>query len=448
MIVDGFSYYEKRILKSGEIVWQCSTEKKCTAKLYTLANNSIVRFETAHCHEKDEEKTKKILLNQLVKRKAEDVLERPSKIINSAIAEKPDLLENLTTTDISNVRKNIYRHRRKNMPTLPKNRQEAIDKLLERQLKTVKGEDFLLHEDAHSGLVIFSCTSNLTFLNKCDKIYMDGTFKYCTKFWLQLFTIHGIENGRYVPLIFCLLPNKQEETYCILFRTIREKCLEQHLCFQPNHFVVDFERAIHNAIRVTWPNADIQGCKFHLGQAWHRKIQDLGLGKEFREGKTSDIGQWLKYTFGLSYLKSEDVGDCLAFDLVPIQPEDPRVSKFVDYLVDYYIDENAKFPPSMWARADASTENTTNACESFHSHFNACFYQVHPNIISFVEILLQCQTECYIRMASTNEKTYVSKSVLQKRKNLNKIITEYLEGSVSRFDMVKFSCYKFIPSVK
>lgn len=242
------------------------------------------------------------------------------------------------------------------------------------------------------------------------------------------------------------MPDKKEDTYAKLFKTIIEKCVERNLGFQPSHLVVDFEIAIHSAIQTTWPNAAVQGCKFHLHQAWHRKILSLGLGKEFRLAESNEVGQWLKKTFGLSYLKPNDVGECFALDLVPIQPPDARVSEFVDYLVENYIDEQqAKFPPTMWAKADASSENTTNACESFHSHFNACFYHTHPHIIHFVEVLLQSQTDSYIRMSSTKEEKPVSKTILQRRENLHKMITMYLEGSLTRIDLVKFASHKFKP---
>lgn len=33
-------------------------------------------------------------------------------------------------------------------------------------------------------------------------IYVDGTFKYCPKLFYQLFTIHGLSNGYYIPLVF------------------------------------------------------------------------------------------------------------------------------------------------------------------------------------------------------------------------------------------------------
>jgi len=39
---------------------------------------------------------------------------------------------------------------------------------------------------------------------------MDGTFNYSDKYYKQLYTVHGIKNGVYIPLMICLLPNKEK----------------------------------------------------------------------------------------------------------------------------------------------------------------------------------------------------------------------------------------------
>ncbi|KAF0702230.1 MULE domain-containing protein, partial [Aphis craccivora] len=41
----------------------------------------------------------------------------------------------------------------------------------------------------------------------------------------------------------------------------------------------------------------------------------------------------------LPLLNSEEVSDCFTTDLMSIVPDDERVGKFCDYLVDYYIDK-------------------------------------------------------------------------------------------------------------
>jgi hypothetical protein len=92
------------------------------------------------------------------------------------------------------------------------------------ELTTNKGENFLLLASEVKRIIIFSCFTNLYFLCQVDNIYVDGTFQYCSNFFFQMFTLHGFKNGHYVPLIFCLLPNKTAETYIKVLQLIVEKC--------------------------------------------------------------------------------------------------------------------------------------------------------------------------------------------------------------------------------
>jgi hypothetical protein len=112
-------------------------------------------------------------------------------------------------------------------------------------------------------------------------------------------------------------------------------CLSRQLTFAPIEIVIDFEKAIHQAVLNIWPNVIIIGCRFHLTQAWWRKIQQLGLTTDYKN-KESEIGKWMRYTFGLLYLNPGEVGDCFAFDLYNLIPSDSRVEEFADYLVNKY----------------------------------------------------------------------------------------------------------------
>jgi hypothetical protein len=84
------------------------------------------------------------------------------------------------------------------------------------------------------------------------------------------------------------------------------------------------------------------------------------------------------------------------------KPVDERVTRFVDYLVDVIISEEAQYSPEVWAQASAEPTLTTNACESFHSHFNSSFYTTHLNILMFIEKLKEIQIEVYIELNSIN----------------------------------------------
>ena len=46
-----------------------------------------------------------------------------------------------------------------------------------------------------------------------------------------------------------------------------------------------------------------------------------------------------------------------------------KAHEFADYILRNYIDENSKFPPSVWAEPYLQFKRTTNECESFHAKF-------------------------------------------------------------------------------
>lgn len=80
-------------------------------------------------------------------------------------------------------------------------------------IKTNRDESFLLFNDSAKGIVIFSCTKNLGCLCFVTDLFIDGTFKCCAKFFHQLYSIHGLQKGHYVPLVFTLLSDKMQTTY-------------------------------------------------------------------------------------------------------------------------------------------------------------------------------------------------------------------------------------------
>jgi hypothetical protein len=110
------------------------------------------------------------------------------------------------------------------------------------------------------------------FFCESHTIFVNGTFEYCPKYFTQLFTIHSLKNNIYVPLVFCLLKNKNYETYTQALKYIQNKCNEKNFNFDPKNVTVDFEISIHNAILSIWSSINIIGCRFHLTQAWYRKI--------------------------------------------------------------------------------------------------------------------------------------------------------------------------------
>lgn len=446
ILCENFTFSKDKVLKSGETSWRCCQRKlRCKARLYTIGTeNLICRREDVHNHGAFEKEVSRKAISSACKRKArEDISERPSKIICRALA--TNLPPSLTTTDVGCIRRNIYNSRRKILPgAIPKNIEEVhgvLSSTYGETLLTNKGEQFLFINNIEENIIVFTCESNIRVLTDMDILYMDGTFSFCAKFFLQFFTIHGLQNGHYVPLVFCLLPSKTTDCYKTCLYSLKCKIYEKYgLTFEPRQIFVDFEKAIHLALRWVWPDVKVSGCRFHLHQAWYRKIRSIGLSSNY-ETKT-EIGIWLKNTLGLTYLNPNEVEDCFVFDLMSYKPESELLDKFCDYLLETYVVENATFPPTMWAEEGASVTRTTNCCESFHAKFNSSFYSTHPSIYVFLEKLKECQIETYVKIQSFNvSTTFKDKNVKAKLASLENLVRRYKLGEINRLHYVKCTSY-------
>jgi len=86
----------------------------------------------------------------------------------------------------------------------------------------------------------------------------------------------------------------------------------------------------------------------------------LSFSTNFIQSKDpeSDFGKWLKTFLGLSYLDSSDVAVCFAFDILSDAPDDEKAMEFVDYILNTYVDDNARFSSPILA--DPNLDNQEN----------------------------------------------------------------------------------------
>jgi hypothetical protein len=103
----------------------------------------------------------------------------------------------------------------------------------------------------------------------------------------------------YVQLAFFLPANKPPTSYEDVFRHTISEVAKLGVNVFPTIVYADFEAAIHNAVTTVWPGLKFKACRFHLGQSWWRKMQSLGLSKQFGK-KDCEVSQFLKNIFGLS----------------------------------------------------------------------------------------------------------------------------------------------------
>lgn len=442
--------YRKYYTKKNDIVcWRC-TIKCCNARLESN-NGTVVKQIGDHNHAETVVNPSAVSLRVACKRKAsQDISVRPSKIIRSTVASDVSGVasETLTTRDVINCRAAIYRQRRKQYGTLPHSLSETIVKLRVMPMTTHKKEDFLMYCEEFSsddGMAIFTTSTNLRTLVACDTVLMDGTFKSCPRFFVQVYTIFAYANHTYLPLVYGLLRNKEQSTYETFLQTVINQCFSMNLVFKPAVVLTDFEKSAMNAVSALLPDSRLHGCRFHLGQSWWRRIQTLGLSEEYKDKRT-EIGQWLLLFFGLSLLSPGDVSTAFTDEIMSTMPADDRCQRFADYVVENYVDFNSDFPVGLWAQSPDLNPATTNGAESFHGHMNDDFNTPHPNIYIFVESLLRQQTATYISIGSLAFTKTLPRAAREKTALLMQFYTDYLQGNITMKQYIQRVAYRVAPS--
>lgn len=127
-----------------------------------------------------------------------------------------------------------------------------------------------------------------------------------------------------------------------------------------------------------------------------------------------------------------------------IQPNDQRIKEFTDYILNNYINSEEIFLPNIWADFKSSTMRTTNACESFHAHFNSKFHSAKPNLYHFIEVLKTVQIDDYIKIRRGQNKW---KLILLKENFIEEKMMEKILGKINRFEFVKALSFKFLPTI-
>jgi hypothetical protein len=115
-------------------------------------------------------------------------------------------------------------------------------------------------------MLIFSTINNLTHLAAANTIFCDGTFYACPSLFHQLYTVHAMVYDSMYPLVFALLPGKDEVIYTRFFSQIRHIAQQHQLQLQTDSVFIDYETATNNAARIIFPGVMVKGCFFPFTQ--------------------------------------------------------------------------------------------------------------------------------------------------------------------------------------
>ena len=97
----------------------------------------------------------------------------------------------------------------------------------------------------------------------------DGTFKCVVAGFSQLNIFHAtVENILSLPVLFCLVKGKNEQTYVRLLEMVEELAREANLTILNRDvmFMCDFEQAMIKVIQQHYASFKVKCCFFHFTQ--------------------------------------------------------------------------------------------------------------------------------------------------------------------------------------
>lgn len=74
-------------------------------------------------------------------------------------------------------------------------------------------------------------------------------------------------------MVYCLLPNKERQTYNRALMLLKDAAMTQGLSLDPSVIISDFELAMNQAAALNFLNSNHRGCYYHFMQAIWRKVR-------------------------------------------------------------------------------------------------------------------------------------------------------------------------------
>ena len=235
--------------------------------------------------------------------------------------------------------------------------------------------------DANFGITIFTTFEQLELLVDSQQNLADGTFKTAPPPYKQVYTIHGVENDRKVPLVFALMTNKATADYQRLLQLLhRYTRRATNQVWSPRLFITDYETGVMNAVATELPNTSHKGCLFHFNQAIFRKVTEYGLARAYR--RDDRVKDFVRKIMALPFLPIPVLR--MNYNLHkrvngPLMRRYPALARLTRYFENTWL--NGPFPVQMWNVFDHHPRlRTTNSVEGWHHRWNNLVGRVRPNL--------------------------------------------------------------------
>ena len=217
---------------------------------------------------------------------------------------------------------------------------------------------------------------------------MDRNFAMAPQGFTQIYVIRVPLGDTAVSTVYACLQGKSQDVYETFLQAIMDHCQTLNAYPDPRTVIVDFEKAVIQAISAVFgPATSTQGCFYHLTQSTWRKIQGLGLFNVYKE--SDEFKQFCGELDGLAFLPVDDVAAGMEYlkDNCP-DAAVPLLEYFDQtYVSGTFIQRSChipedgvpainfrrippRYPPELWNVSEATLNDnprTNNMCEGWNN---------------------------------------------------------------------------------
>lgn len=280
VLCNGYRYNWVKDNVSKTSFWRCANRQECSASITINDNKTKIIRESIHSCVSNPGKQKRDIVVNAAKNKVCQSMASVKKLYEKTVLKYVKEEDNEKMSAFESVRDTLHRTRKR---FLEVNTTE-VSKSTDVEIPNIIKHNFLVSEyelDSHNKIFLFAskiCKNYAQIQSSLNKTFFgDGTFKPVPIQFYQLFSIHvdgasDEQTTNVLPMLYALLPNKTQATYCALFTLIRDV-----LGIKINKYKCDFELAQINAFKEVFPHGKITGCYFHFSKAIWKKSDELQL---------------------------------------------------------------------------------------------------------------------------------------------------------------------------
>ncbi|KFD65998.1 hypothetical protein M514_03176 [Trichuris suis] len=378
--------------------WRCDKRHtyKCKARLHTRADTGeVIRLVNEHNHDSDPAYVGVMAARNAALQRAEATLDTPAAIISEVVDSVPVAVRAQMPSNYA-LRQAIRRRRRAVEAAPPPPISVASTVIPEAYQTYGDQERFLLYDSGlgdEERILVFGRQSAGDWSSRMKNILADGTFRIAPPRFAQAYVIMAERGGFVLPVLYALLPNKQELTYRRMFEGIKATWPQ----FDPETITLDFEEAAMNAVRATFPAVQVYGCFFHFVRSVKRQIAQQGLLSTYNAN--ADFSVAARMIASLAFVPTEHLEEGVK-ELSRVLPREliPVLAWFESTYIGPPNSFGSRgvpmFPPNVWSvyqRTLMGRDRTNNFVEVIHRRVGHFFGSGRPTIWRFIDGIRKMQ---------------------------------------------------------